>query len=346
MHVTRIVEDLTVAHSPVRYLTSLAGGMLLLACGPDSGDLPTALGSAASLSASGFSPWSEPAGLGPAINTTFSEQQPALSRDALRLYFMSTRPEHAEDAVLDPNLWVARRACVDCPWEPPVPLGPTINGPGNATNPTLSRDEHWLFFASTRPGSLGNDIWASYREHVHDDLGWGEPVNLGPGVNTAVNEAGPSYVENDGGAPQLYFQRQTGPMNAPSGDIFVSTLGADGVWGDAVPVEALNGPAADQRPSIRFDGRAIYFWSGRDAGRGVPGAGYLWYAERADADDPWSAPMLVEAPIADRSSIQPFIHSRGHTETLLFVHNVGAPGGPNDLDIVSSTRTRHGMRDE
>jgi hypothetical protein len=80
-------------------------------------------------------------------------------------------------------------------WGEPQNLGPTINTASVETVPALSRDGHWLFFnAFNRPGGFGGfDIWASYRDNVHDDFAWQTPVNLGPGVNSPVNDVGPSY---------------------------------------------------------------------------------------------------------------------------------------------------------
>lgn len=337
--------------TPGNSFVSLASCTLLLACGtaPDDGITnPALLGEQVFAASSNFSSWSVPVSLGPTINTSANETQPALSRNGLTLYFTSTRPEHSGDAVFDNNIWIARRACVGCPWNAPVILGPAINGPGNDAAPNLSRDEHQLFFTTNRAGSQANDIWVSYRQHVHDDFGWQPPVNLGSGINTAGNETGANYFANDDddGAAQLFFNRQVGPANIPSGDIYVSELSADGTWGPASPVSELNSPAADQRPSSTRNGLQIYFWSGRDAGRGQLGDGYLWQASRRRVEDPWSPPELVPSPISDRSSITPFIHAHGRTETLLFVHNVGTRTQLN-LDIVMSTRTRgHGDSDD
>lgn len=48
-----------------------------------------------------------------------------------------------------------------------------------------------MFFTSNRPGGFGgDDIWASWRTNIGDDVGWQPPVNLGPGANSAVFDAG------------------------------------------------------------------------------------------------------------------------------------------------------------
>jgi len=289
--------------------------------------------------AESFSAWSEPVNLGPTINTSpYNDQQAALSKDGLTLFFASTRPERPDDGVFDQNMWVSRRACADdsCPWGTAVSLGPTVNSSVNDFSPALSRDEHWLFFASGRQqGAAGSgDIWVSYRQDVHDDLGWEAPVNLGAGVNTSGFEGGPAYFENDeGGGAQLYFNHNPAPVNA-GGDIYVSTQAADGSWGDAVPVTELNSAASEQRPSISHDGRTIYFFSNR------PGSSSddIWVATRADVTSPWTAPTNLDAPINTAADERhPFIYSHGGTEWLYFARNVATPPAV-DLDLFVSKR--------
>ncbi len=92
-----------------------------------------------------------------------------------------------------------------------------ISTPGYwETQATISCDEQLLFFVSNRPGGLGgSDIYVCERL---DDGSWGEPKNLGDGVNTSGDEEAP-FLSNDG--QNLYFS-STGHRNLGDEDIFVS----------------------------------------------------------------------------------------------------------------------------
>jgi len=279
--------------------------------------------------------------LGPPINMPgFNDQQATLSKHGLSLYFASARPEGPGDVSLDLNIWVSQRACADdtCPWGTPVSLGSTVNSAVNDIAPALSRDEHWLYFASGRQqGAAGSgDIWVSYRQDVHDDFGWEAPVNLGAGVNTAGFEGGPSYFENDDiGAPQLYFNHNPAPVNS-GGDIYVSEQAADGAWGPATPVVELNSLSSDQRPSIAHNGLEIYFFSDRPGSSGND----IWVSTRESVLAPWSSPTNLGPPInTGTGEFHPLIVSHGGTQYLYFTRNVAAPPAI-DFDLFVSTRTR------
>ena len=335
------------ATAHARRVVPLTALVLFAACGTPSDRSITDPGAARgpSFAASNLTNWSTPKNLGDVINTRYNEAQPALSKDGLSLYFSSNRPDCygepvCNDPVLDDNIWVSQRACTDsenpgCAWGAPVRLGPPVNTEFTDAAPSLSRDDHWLFFASARPLGMGmQDIWIAYRENVHDDFAWTNAVNLGPGINTAAAEIAPSYFENEGGAPQLFFNRG----NAP-GDIYMSELRADGTWGVADPVKALNSPNSDQRASIKFNGLEIYFWSDRPVGKDTTRVAHIWQSTRESASDDWSPPTLVGSPISDRPGIHPFIYSHGRTETLLLVRNMATPPARN-FDLFMSTRTR------
>jgi hypothetical protein len=204
-----------------------------------------------------FTGWSPPVNLGPTINTSFTETGPAISKNGLSLYFYSNRP----GGFGGNDIWVSQRESVDDAWAAPVNLGPTINSAASDFVPAFSRDGHWLFFASDRPGGFGlADIWASWRPQTHDDFGWETPVNLGANVNTAFNDNGVGYFENgEGGVPQLFFGSDR-PGGAGGTDLYISELQADGSWGLATRIPELNSTGNDNRPTLRHVGLEIFLF--------------------------------------------------------------------------------------
>ena len=168
----------------------------------------------------------------------------------------------------------------------------------NDVSPMLTIDGHRMYFASNRPGGLGgNDIYVSRRHSERDDFGWQVPRNVGEGVNTAANEAGPFVFEDETtDTITLYFD-----SNRPEGlgpytedvvhngnDIYTSVLEADGTFGPAALVEELSTVQADRKPTIRRDGLELILTSDRSGGLGIID---LWVSTRESTRDPWSTPI-------------------------------------------------------
>jgi len=278
-----------------------------------------------------YSDWSVAVNLGPAINSAFSDQGPAISKDGLSLYITSNRPGGLGGF----DMYVSQRASVDDPWGSPVNLGPTVNTAFDEGEPALSRDGHFLFFQSKRPGGFGGiDLWVSYRDHTHDDFDWQPAVNLGAGVNSVADDQGPSYFENEeDGAPQLYFGSSR-PGCLGGADIYVSAQMADGSFGPAVLVTELCTPLNETFPSILHDGLEIFFNSNRV---GTIGAGDLWAATRESALDAWSTPVNLGNTVNTSFQEQmPYLSS--DRKTLFFSSD--RPGGFGGLDLYMSIRTK------
>ena len=273
------------------------------------------------------SEWSDPINFGPTINTPYGEHNPVLSKDGLSLYFASDRPGGSGGW----DLYVARRTTLDAPWDAPENLGSAINSGSFELAPYLSRDGHWLYFASNRPGGHGAlDIYASWREDVHDDHAWGSPVNLGPEVNGLGPES-PMSIHG----PDFYFAKNlVDPARDPSArfHIFVSEMRGS-VFGPPVLVTELNSEADDRAPSIRFDGREIFLTSNRAGGFGDYD---LWVSTRPGDGRPWSTPVNLGPRFNTQYlEVGPTISEDGGT--LLFVSN--RPGGSGSLDLYYATRT-------
>ncbi|MBM4027835.1 MAG: hypothetical protein FJ280_20905 [Planctomycetes bacterium] len=133
--------------------------------------------------------WGPPVNLGPVVNSPADEACPALSPNALELYFSGIG---YADAYVRPggygsaDLWVTRRATRNDPWGAPVNLGPVVNSAKNDRRPYLSADGLVLFFDSARAGSSGLDLYLTRRTTVSDP--WGPPINLGPVINSPAHE--------------------------------------------------------------------------------------------------------------------------------------------------------------
>ena len=278
-----------------------------------------------------YSDWSPPINLSPALNSTAEDFAPHISKNGLSLYFSSTRPGGfgAED------LWVSKRASVDAPWGQPVNLGSIINTEANERSPALSRDGHYMFFATTRSGGLGGfDVWISWRHDTRDDFAWQTPVNLGAQFNTAATDAGPAYFENaDAGIP-LLFLASNRPGGAGGLDIYVSELTASGSFGPPVLVNELSGAVNDLTPAIRHDGLEMIIASTRE---GTIGAQDLLVSTRKALDDPWLAPANL-GPVINSTFNENFPSLSSDRETLFFSSD--RPGGVGGLDIYMSTRSR------
>src|SRR5688572_17081389 len=274
--------------APTHRLTPLAAG-LLFACG---GEAPTDADRFAvepRFNSSTDAEWSAPANLGPVVNSAANDNNATVTADELTMYFASDRLGGL--GLID--IWVTRRASRSSPWEPPVNLGPPINTAFIDGAPALSSDGHLLFIHSNRPGTLGgNDIWLAHRSGSKDGLEWEAPVPLGPDVNTADDEQGPEYVAGDRGGA-LYFNR--GSQMLLRSDLYRVGIDRDGETdGPAQPLTELNSPTNDGAPTVRADGREIFFWSARAGGLGTAD---IWQSTRQSANHPWSPPVNPGPPL-------------------------------------------------
>jgi hypothetical protein len=278
-----------------------------------------------------YSQWGAPVNLGAVVNSPVIDLGAAISKDGLSLYFSSDRL----GGFGGQDIWVSQRASVNSPWAPPINLGHVINTANIESAPALSRDEHWMFFNSNRPGGFGaNDIWVSYREHTKDDLGWHEPVNLGAAVNTPFNDQAAGYFENDdAGSPLLFFASDR-PGGIGSFDIYVSQILRDGSLSPARLVAELSSPAIDLRASVRSDGLEVVLFSDRP---GSLGGFDLWASTRETVFDSWSTPTNL-GPLVNTVANEQNPYIAADRETLYFASN--RAGGFGQLDLYVSTRIK------
>lgn len=149
-------------------------------------------------------------------------------------------------------------------WSRPQRLSRNINGRGTwEGQPTVTSDGKVLYFASARPEDNygGLDIYMSKKD---EDEKWGKAENLGPMINTPLNEKTP-FIHTD--SETLYFSSD-GRFGLGGFDIFYSQF-IKGKWTEP---QNLGYPINTQDDEVAFivstNGEKIYFSSTKHDGRG------------------------------------------------------------------------------
>lgn len=171
-----------------------------------------------------------------------------------------------------------------------------------------------------------------------------EPINLGPGVNTADPEYFPTITVD--GKTILFTRlindkRVAGPLQKQE-DFYVSQLSDRNTWMTATPMPTnVNTVNNEGAPTIAADGRSLIFVAcpdatGTDYGDNRTGKGScdLFYTKKLGSRwlDPVNLPGFVNT---GNWESQPSISADG--KTLYFIRGMRGRGGSQDADIFVST---------
>ena len=186
----------------------------------------------------------------------YTDLEPFLANDGLRLYFASDRPKKQNKSDdLDFDIWYVERESMDAPWSEPVNMGAPINTEHNEFYPSLSSSGN-LYFTTDRPGTLGKDdiLFSALVDGLYL-----EPMPL----DSAINSAG--YEFNAFVAPDesyLIYTAYSRPDGQGSGDLYISYRDVTGKWSPAKNLGAdINSPKMDYCPFV-LNG-SLYFTSRR-----------------------------------------------------------------------------------
>jgi outer membrane protein OmpA-like peptidoglycan-associated protein/tetratricopeptide (TPR) repeat protein len=206
---------------------------------------------------------SKPTKLSKAVNSKFNESTPAFTKDGTTMYFSRNnfkKGKKGKDSKNTTLLKIYKATLKDSLWAEITEL--SFNSDQyNTAHPALSSDEKTLYFASDRPGSLGqSDI---YRVAINEDGSFGTPENLGPNINTEGKESFP-FVSNQ---EELYFSSDGHP-GLGGLDVFVTKINQDKTFSNPMNIgEPVNGSTDDFAFIINADGKG-FFTSNRAGGKG------------------------------------------------------------------------------
>ena len=202
-------------------------------------------------------PWGAPVNLGPELNSPSNDFCPTLDRDGHRFFFVSNRPGGCGGD----DIYTSRIG--EDGWAAPANAGCEVDGgPNSSANeagPSAlpERGEgQVLYFSSTRSG--GGDIYRS--ERYGGDYGVAEVV----AELSTVSVEGQPNLRRDG-LEIFFFSNRQG-----NNDIYSSTrAGVSDPWSTPVNLgPSVNTGASETRPSLSWDGTALYFGSNRPGGDG------------------------------------------------------------------------------
>jgi len=198
------------------------------------------------------------------VNSKFHEATPVFTKDGTTMYFTRNNfldGKKGKDANKVTLLKIYKATMVNKKWTNVTEL-PFNSNNFSTAHPALSPDEQTLYFASDRPGTIGqSDL---YKVSINADGTYGTPVNLGTAINTEGRETFP-FVTKDN---QLYFASDGHP-GLGGLDIFTAKINPNGTLGSIENDGAeVNSPKDDFgyfRDSATNKG---FFTSNRDGGMG------------------------------------------------------------------------------
>jgi peptidoglycan-associated lipoprotein len=205
--------------------------------------------------------WSRPEVVDGGLNTEHDEGSPAFSPDGSTMYLARAVRQDWPTTV---EIYTSSRS--EAKWGAPQKFEITADTLSNYSDPFVSPDGQWLYFASDMPGGQGGtDLWRINLKDKHGTL-----ENLGPQINTKGNERFPNMRTDS----LLYFASDGHPGMGGL-DLFVAKMQPrdkeDKFIMDRWAIENMGVPmnsSADDFGITFGEGESGYFSSNRGDARG------------------------------------------------------------------------------
>jgi len=156
-----------------------------------------------------------------------------------------------------PGPQIMRSEFRDGSWQAPELA--SFSNIGINTEPSISPDGRRLYFVSTRPPSLGTDIWRTDRT----DSGWSTPVRLSDAINSSGNEWHPQVSANG----DLYFAADD-RKGYGDADLYVAKFEREGYRPAENLGDSINTAAAEWDAYVDPAEKFMLFKSNRAGGYG------------------------------------------------------------------------------
>lgn len=191
-------------------------------------------------------------------NPDYGLNDPFLSPDEKRLYFISQRAMDGKGAKQDYDIWYVEKKGKG--WSDPINAGPNINTKSDEYYISFTSDGT-MYFSSNKvtADKSRNDFDIYYAEFV--DGSFQEAVRLGDAINTPSYEAD-VFIDPD---EQYIIFCANRPGGLGRGDLYISFKQADGSWTTSINMgDKINTKGHELCPFVSADGKYFFYTSNQD----------------------------------------------------------------------------------
>lgn len=189
----------------------------------------------------------------------YSHNDPFLSPDENRLFFISSRALDGEGEQKDIDIWYIEKQ--EAGWTSPINAGPNINSKRNEYYISFTNDGTMYFSSNAlAPEERSRSDYDIYYSKFVDGE-FQKAVALGDSINTNAYEADVFVAPDES---YLIFCA-TRPDGLGRGDLYISFHHEDGHWSKAVNMGApINSKFHELCPFVSADGKYLFYTSNQD----------------------------------------------------------------------------------
>jgi len=183
----------------------------------------------------------------------YGYNDPFLSPDEKKLFFISDRAMDGEGDKKDIDIWYAERTATG--WSEPVNAGPKINSPRNEYYISFTKKGTMYFSSNAGTGEADSKNFDIYTSDYATGV-FQSKEKLNSAINTTHYEADVFVSPNE--EYIIYCSERPGGLG--KGDLYISFKDKNGAWEEAKNMgSVVNSPAYEFCPFVSPDGKYLFF---------------------------------------------------------------------------------------
>jgi len=199
--------------------------------------------------------WSKPEVV--LLHDRYGYNDPFLSPDEKRLYFISTRALDGKSDPKDYDIWYVERKGNS--WSEPINAGDQINSPRNEYYMSFTKTGTMYFSSNRNTEEHSNDYNVYSSKSINGKFQ--APIKLSNAINSDAYEADVFVAPDES---YLIFSAEK-PGGYGRGDLYISFSNANGTWTDAKNVgKEINGRRSEYCPFVTADGKYFFYTKEND----------------------------------------------------------------------------------